>query len=236
MPIPAPANAQAATASAGGTAGRSTTHIAPRPMAIRHSPGRTRRRGPHRAMQRACTHDPAVQVRVDAVRASAASVVGACRTVTIAYGTYASPAKKQHVSSDRLRIVTASPGRAERYRGGVRRRIETASRAPPAIPPAATTGTTPELSDASAVPAPATTPSTARYGTLAVPGLAGGGTWRKASTTSTPAATTSGSKPRNTQRQPTAVATRAAIPGPIRPGTTHAVESTANILGRDSSA
>jgi hypothetical protein len=65
-------------------------------------------------MQRACTHDPAVQVRVDAVRASAASVVGACRTVTIAYGTYASPAKKQHVSSDRLRIVAASPGRAER--------------------------------------------------------------------------------------------------------------------------
>jgi hypothetical protein len=93
----------------------------------------------------------------------------------------------------------------------------------------------PELSDASAVPAPATTPSTARYGTGAVPGLAGGGTCRKASTTSTPAPITSGSKPRNTQRQPTAEATRAAIAGPIRPGTTHAVESTANILGRASS-
>src|SRR3984885_6883551 len=223
-------------ASAGGTDGKSTTHIAPRPMATRHSPGRTRRRGPHRAMKRACTHDPAVHARVDAVSARAASVVGACRTVTIAYGTYASPAKKQHVSSDRLRMVTDSPGRAERYRGGVRRRIETARRAPPATPPAAATGAIPELSAASAVPAPAATPSAARYGTAAVPGLAGGGTGRRASTTSTPAAITSGSRPRNTQRQPTAAATRAAIPGPISPGTTHAVESTANILGRDSSA
>src|ERR1700727_1243497 len=166
--------ARVTIASAGGTDGRSTTHIAPRPLAIKHSPGWTRRRGPHRAMQRACTHDPAVQVRVDAVSARAASVVGACRTVTIAYGTYASPAKKQHVSSDRLRIVTVSPGRADRYRGGVRRRIETARRALPAIPPAAATGAMPELSDASAVPAPAATPSAARYGTAAVPGLAGG--------------------------------------------------------------
>src|SRR5215475_3787303 len=226
--------AQAMTASAGGTAGRSTTHITPRPMATRHSPGRTRRRGPYRAMQRACTHDPAVQVRVDAVSARAASAVGACRTVTIAYGTYASPAKKQQVSSDLLRIVTASPGRADRFRGGIRRRSETARTAPPAMPPAAATGTTPELSDASATPAPATTPSTARYGTLAVPGLAGGGTCRKASTTSTPAAITSGSKPRNTHRQPTAAATRAATAGPTRPGTTHAVERTANMRGRHS--
>src|SRR3984885_12545410 len=105
-------------------------------MATRNSPGRTRRRGPYRAMQRACTHDPAVHVRVDAVSARAASAVGACRTVTIAYGTYASPAKKQHVSSDRLRIVTVSPGRAVRYRGGVSWRIETVSRVPPAISPA----------------------------------------------------------------------------------------------------
>src|ERR1700759_871229 len=111
--------------------------------------------------------------------------------------------------------------------------MDTARTTPPAIPPAATTGTTPELSDASAVPAPATTPSTARSGPAAVPGFAVGGTCRKASTTSTPAAITSGSKPRNPQRQPTAAATRAAIPGPIRPGTTHAVERTANILGRD---
>src|SRR3984957_17189903 len=114
--------------------------------------------------------------------------------------------------------------------------METTSRAPPATPPAATTGTTPELSDASAVPAPATTPSTARYGTVAVPGLASVGTFRRASTNSTQTAITSGSKPGNTQRQPPAAATRAAIPGPTRPGTTHAVESTANILGRDSSA
>src|ERR1700728_3678783 len=155
-------------ASAGGTDGKSTTHIAPRPTATRHSPGRTRRRGPHRAMQRACTHDPAVHERVDAVSARAASVVGACRTVTIAYGTYASPAKKQHVSSDRLRIVTVSPGRAGRYRGGVSWRMERARRAPQTTPPAATTGAMPELIDASAVPAPATTPSTPRYGTAAL--------------------------------------------------------------------
>src|ERR1700733_7657794 len=223
-------------ASAGGTDGSSTTHITARPTTTRHSPDRTRRRGPTLAMYRAWTHDPAVQVRVDAVSASAASAVGAWRTITIAYGTYASPAKKQHVSSDRLRIVAVSPGRAVMFRGGVSWRIEAASRSAPAAPPAAATSTTPEFSDASVVPAPATTPSTARYGTVAVPGLAGGGTCRKASTTSTPAAITSGSRPRKTQRQPTAAATRAAIPGPTRPGTTHAVESTANILGRDSSA
>src|ERR1700677_3585700 len=99
-------------------------------------------------MQGTCTHDPAVHVRVDAVSARAASAVGAWRTVTIAYGTYASPAKKQQVSSDRLRIVAASPGRADRFRGGVRRRIETASRAPPAIPPAAAASTPPALSAA----------------------------------------------------------------------------------------
>src|SRR5215469_7018696 len=126
--MPAPAIAQATTASAAGTDGRRTTHITPRPAATKHSPGRTRRRGPYRAMQRACTHDPAVQVRVDAVSATAATAVGAWRTVTIAYGTYASPAKKQHVSSDRLRIVAASPGRAVRFRGGVSRRTEAASR------------------------------------------------------------------------------------------------------------
>src|SRR5580693_2804441 len=115
-------------ASAGGTDGSSTTHITARPTTTRHSPDRTRQRGPYLAMYLACTHDPAVQVRVDAVSASAASAVGAWRTVTIAYGTYASPAKKQQVSSDRLRIVAASPGCADRYRGGVRRRSETASR------------------------------------------------------------------------------------------------------------
>jgi hypothetical protein len=53
--------AQATTPSAGGADGRSATHITPRPMATRHSPGRTRRRGPYRAMQRACTHDPPVR-------------------------------------------------------------------------------------------------------------------------------------------------------------------------------
>ena len=43
------------------------------------------------------------------------------------------------------------------------------------------------------------------------------------------ASATSGSSPRNTQRQPIACATKPASPGPARPGTTHAVESTANI-------
>src|SRR5579862_269891 len=103
------------------------------------------------------------------------------------------------------------------------------------MPPATTTGRMPELSDASAPPAPATTPSTARYGTVALPGVAGGGTFRKAITTSAPVAITSGIKPRNTHRQPTAAATRAAMAGPTRPGTTHAVESTANMRGRTAS-
>jgi hypothetical protein len=183
-------------------------------------------------MQRACTQDPAVHVMVDAVSARAASAVGEWRTVTMAYGTYASPAKKQHVSRPRLRIVAGSPRPAVRVPGGVSRRSETARRLPPATMPPATANRSPELADASARPAPATTPSTGRYGTVALLARAGDGTCVRASTTSTPATITSGSSPRNTHRQPTAVATRDAMAGPISPGTTHAVDRTANMRGR----
>ncbi|MEJ7722221.1 MAG: hypothetical protein WKF58_18140 [Ilumatobacteraceae bacterium] len=48
-----------------------------------------------------------------------------------------------------------------------------------------------------------------------------------------PATMTSGSSPRNTHRQPTTAEARSAIVGPITPGTTHAVDKMANILGRN---
>ena len=47
--------------------------------------------------------------------------------------------------------------------------------------------------------------------------------------------TTSGSSPRNTQRQPNRSATSADAAGPTRPGTTQAVDSTANTRGRSAS-
>ena len=56
-----------------------------------------------------------------------------------------------------------------------------------------------------------------------------------AGTTSDPATATSGTSPRNTHRHPTASDTRSASTGPISPGTTHAVDSTANIRGRSAS-
>src|SRR6201999_172518 len=121
----------------------------------RHSPSRTRRRGPYRARYLACTHDPAVQVRVAPVSASAATAVGAWRTVTTAYGTYASPAKKQQVSRPRLRIVAVSPGRAVMFLGGVSRRSDTASSTAPPTAPGTATSRAPESRQASAVPAPA---------------------------------------------------------------------------------
>ena len=87
----------------------------------------------------------------------------------MAYGTYASPAKKQQVSRPRLRIVAGSPGRAVRVPGGVSRRSEAASRLPPAMAPATAAGSWPELTAARARPAPATTPSMGRNGTAAWP-------------------------------------------------------------------
>ena len=56
-----------------------------------------------------------------------------------------------------------------------------------------------------------------------------------AGTTNEPATATSGSSARNTHRQPTASDTRSASTGPMSPGTTHAVEITANMRGRSAS-
>ena len=63
----------------------------------------------------------------------------------------------------------------------------------------------------------------------------GPGTLRGARTASAPDAARSGSRPRNTARQWNASATMPAMAGPISPGTTHAVESIANIRGRSDS-
>ena len=53
-----------------------------------------------------------------------------------------------------------------------------------------------------------------------------------AGTISDPATATNGSRPRKTQRHPTSDEMRSARAGPIMPGTTHAVDSTANMRAR----
>ena len=63
--------------------------------------------------------------------------------------------------------------------------------------------------------------------------VAAGGPRRiRAGTAIDPATATTGSRPRNTHRQPNACATSAATAGPASPGTTQAVDSTAIILAR----
>ena len=57
------------------------------------------------------------------------------------------------------------------------------------------------------------------------------GTLRRADSARPPASARNGSSPRNTQRQPNAWPTRAAIDGPMIPGTTQAVDSIANMRG-----
>src|SRR4029453_14797021 len=85
---------------------------------------------------------------------------------------------------------------------------------------------------ASTRPAPAATPTALGSRPRWTSGSAGGPRRRSDGQARTPEAITSGSRPRNTQRQPRRAATRADTAGPIRPGTTQAVDSTANTRGR----
>ena len=62
-------------------------------------------------------------------------------------------------------------------------------------------------------------------------GGAAAGMWRSALTARNPATVRNGIRPRNTRRHVVYSPTIAAIEGPITPGTTHAVESSANIRG-----
>jgi len=128
-------------------------------------------------------------------------------------------------------MVAGRPRLADRVPGGVSRRRHTTRRLPPAIAPPTTAGSTPELIEARANAAPATTPKTGKYGTDALRGRLGAGTCFMARTASTPDTTTNGTNPKKTHRQLAAAATRAAIAGPIRPGMTHAVDRMANIRG-----
>jgi hypothetical protein len=64
---------------------------------------------------------------------------------------------------------------------------------------------------------------------------AGGPRRTSAGTAMLPATATTGSRPRNTQRQPNRRATSALTAGPASPGATHAVDSTAIIRARSSS-
>ena len=107
------------------------------------------------------------------------------------------------------------------------------ARAPTTIPATTSTGvTTAECDDAPArtSAAPATrVNASSRRSTGSSP--AGAPSAIRARIVITAASPTSGNKPRNTHRQPKASATVPLIAGPIRPGSTHALDSTANMRG-----
>src|SRR5580658_2500634 len=100
---------------------------------------------------------------------------------------YASPAKKQHVSRPRPRMVAGRPLAATSVPGGVNRRSEKTSKAPPPPTPTAIAGTSPEVSEAKATPVPMTTASTGRKEVEVLWAVVGGGTCLRATTATEPA-------------------------------------------------
>ena len=152
-----------------------------------------------------------------------------------------STAKNANVSTPRSITAAGRPRSTRRVPGGVRRRK---AGTPSAMP--TTTSGRPGQSDASVRPAtviPADTARTSAAGrrrrvfaamSCSRPASAptAGPMARSAGSVIAAATAISGRSPRKTSRQWSASATAPAAAGPIRPGTTHAVDSVANILGR----
>ena len=131
--MPSPATPHPAAATATGTASSSTVAISPIPAATSTSPATETERIDRRVASRACTHAPAVQLRVAAVSARPATVVLWPRTDVSIRGRNASAPKNENVC--RLRMVTAAgrPGAARRAPAGrSRRRAGNPTTAPPA--------------------------------------------------------------------------------------------------------
>ena len=184
----------------------------------------------------------AVQPRVAVVTATLPANVEPPLPDVIAYGTNVSVPKNANVVRPRDRTTADIPALARKVPGGVSRR----NGAMPTRTPAATRGTSSQPSRPSpptTSAAPAATRAASTIGRR-VQRTGGSGSvspasrrppWRNiVGTIMAPAATTSGSRPRNTHRQPTHVEIRSDSAGPTTPGTTQAVESTANIRGRSS--
>src|SRR5947207_2597365 len=105
-PMPSPATPHPAAATATGTTSSRTVAINPIPAATSTSPAIDTERTDRRVASRACTHAPAVQVRVAAGSASPAIVVLCPRTDVSMRGRNASAPTNANVW--RLRMVTAA--------------------------------------------------------------------------------------------------------------------------------
>ena len=144
----------------------------------------------------------------------------------------ASAEKKANVSTPRVSTAAGRPRAARSVPGGVRaRKAGTTRTAPSATIPPRSHGD-PAVRPASTRPAP-TARRRARP-TGADPWSSGSGvpTPRSARTARSTTAPVMGTRPRNTHRHPTVVATADAASGEISDGTIHDVDMTANTWGR----
>ena len=144
--------------------------------------------------------------------------------------TYASAPKNANVASPRKAIAAGNPRARRTVPDGTSR---TNARAPTTVPATTRSGVAKaECDDAPArtSPAPATSvsASTRRSIGSSPPGAPSACNGR---TVIAAASATSGNNPRNTHRHPKATATAPLTAGPIRPGSTHALDNTANIRG-----
>ena len=235
--MPNPPMAQPANPTATGTASTRTKPVTRMPTTIAAWPRHTNRRAPIESTSRSWIQAPPVQARVVSVTLAPIHNVLSPRTSASASGTYASAPKNANVSTPRARTAAGRPARARNVPGGTSRRNAGTASTPPA-----TTRSTARTAERDPIPArtraaPAATRSASgmrlRSGSPSsgAPGPIG----RMAGRVRSPAASTNGSSPRKTARQPNACSTRLARLGPRTPGTTHAVDSTANMRGRSAS-
>jgi hypothetical protein len=143
--------------------------------------------------------------------------------------------KNAKVSRPRERTATGSPGRALNVPAGTSRRSGRTPTSRPAATSAAPARGERLVRPARTRPVPAATATALARRPRWADGCSGGPSRRSDGQASAAEASTSGSSPRNTQRQLKRSATRADTAGPTSPGTTQAVDSTANTRGRSAS-
>ena len=223
--------AQPTTAAARGTALDSDAATPPVPRTTSAKPVPMSRRRGQWASWRAWAHAPAVQNNVAAVTATLAIAVLRWRASVIVRGTNVSVPKNENMIRPPQATATDSAPAAR----GTRRPT---GPAPSATPPSNSGNEIHDGSDTAASTSPVATVirSASRIDVpAAAVDVARAGMARSAGSVDTPAVTTSGTKPIKTHRQPKCSATKAARPGPIIPGSAHAVDSTANTRGRTAS-
>src|SRR4051794_1553087 len=232
--MPNPAMVHATTITNNGTASHSTSAAVAMPAKRIAWPATTNRRAPSRPTSRSCSQEPSIHDSADTVSASPATNVVLPRASVIASGMYASAPKNANVRTPRASVAAGSPRSARRVPGGTSARKAGTPTSAPASTRGTHTMTASAVNPASTSPAPSATrtASRSRLG-AASPSTTSSG--RSGRYDSTPATIANGTIPRNTQRQPTAFDTALAMPGPSRPGTTHAVDMTANMRGRSAS-